>query len=205
MPVKNSRKQFMSGGIYHVYNRGINKGRIFFQENDYYHFISLLSRYVSKPKKFENLGIRNYYKKVQILAFCLMDNHYHFLIRQFRKKVISEFMRSVSISYTLYINRRYKRVGHLFQGVYKARLIGDVADLMATSKYIHSNPGGNYEELVSYPFSSLKSYLCRSEDFPFLNTEEILSKFSDEKVATTMYKNYLSTGSDPRSDPFSQT
>ena len=205
MPVKNSKKQFKSGGIYHVYNRGVNKDEIFFQEDDYRYFIFLLSRYVSKPKKFENGDRRNYYKKIQILSFCLMNNHFHLLLKQARKKVISNFMRSIIVSYTLYINSKYKRVGHLFQGTYKARLIVNKEDLINISKYIHLNPeecSGDFD-FISYPYSSIRSYIEDSSDFPFVNKKEILSIFSGENIAMGMYKDYLLKGSNLGFDPLS--
>jgi putative transposase len=197
MPVKNSKKQYKSGGIYHIYNRGVNKDKIFFQESDYEYFLNLLSSYVSKPLKNERDIRRNYHRKVEILAFCLMENHFHFLLKQARKRIVSEFMRSLTISYTLYFNKKYDRVGHLFQGVYKARLIKDSEDLISISKYIHLNP----EKPAPYPYSSLTTYLEGISRYSFVKTTEVLSNFSNKNIAIKMYSDYLFRGSDPRSDP----
>ena len=109
MPAKNSIKQYLEGGYYHIYNRGISKENIFVDDQDYRVFLNLLKTYLSSPsEKFthplvEATGsgpiniriLKNFFKKVSLLSYCLMPNHFHLLIQQTEKNNISLFMKKL--------------------------------------------------------------------------------------------------------------
>jgi REP element-mobilizing transposase RayT len=118
---------FIPGQYYHIYNRGANRGLIF-RSQDNYDF--LLRR------------IREYSIKTQatIVAYCLMPNHYHFLIRQDSEKPVSEFIQALFNSYTKAFNKMYGRTGTLFEGPYKANAVEKYEYLLYLCRYIHRNP-----------------------------------------------------------------
>ena len=171
MPCKNSRKSFLENGYYHLYNRGVEKRTIFLDEHDYKVFLYLLKAYLDPDEKINQktslVNPMNLSDEVDLLAFCLMSNHFHLLIHQNKKNGISKIMQRVLTNYVMYFNKRYKRVGPLFQGVYKAVLVESENYLLHVSRYIHRNPLGIYrvsplpgsDPLVAYPYSSFGDYL----------------------------------------------
>lgn len=115
-----------SCGYHHVYNRGVAHNHIFFNEYDKIKFIELLSL-ISKEYKFN------------IHSFCLMDNDYHLLVEN-KKQNLSDGMRQINSQYASYFNKRYNRVGHLWQDRYKSWFVLDENYLFTLFKYIESNP-----------------------------------------------------------------
>lgn len=147
----------MEQSYYHVYNRGVNKQKIFVEKNDYVVFLSLLKRYLSGRSAQDNQG-RDYVwlgDDLELLAFCLMPNHFHLLVFQNTETAMEQLMRGVGTAYTMYFNTKYKRVGPLFQSSYKASMINHDAYLDHISRYIHLNP----EAYKEWEFSSLPYYL----------------------------------------------
>lgn len=155
--------------IYHVYNRGVEKRNVFCEKLDYIRFIHDLFEFNDrqaapdfdrryKPYKFHtsNVGgetphisdenrlgvVRTRLREpvVEILAFCLMDNHYHLLIKQIVDSGIPLFMKKVNAGYTCAFNAKNERVGPLFQGVYKLKHVGKDEYLRHLVCYIHLNP-----------------------------------------------------------------
>ena len=157
MPQRNTVKEYAPESYYHVYNRGVNKADIFLDEQDYTVFLNLIKRYLGKDveKKTNRLQYENYYDKIELLAFCLMPNHFHLFIYQSESRLINEVMKRVCVTYSMYFNNRYGRVGTLMQQRYKAVKIDDDAQLLHISRYIHMNPT-NYK---SYEWSSLPYYM----------------------------------------------
>lgn len=195
MPRKNSLKTYVEGGYYHIYNRGVEKRDIFLDERDYKVFLHFLKTYLSPlepednlPKRRPKTGVtpKTVYNFISLMAYCLMPNHFHLLVKQEVRDGISQLMNRIGTNYGMYFNKRYERVGPLFQGVYKAVLIDNEAQFLHLSRYIHLNPyeieGGGFERLVAYPYSSYGDYLdIRNTEW--VKTEEILSYFkSGERV-----------------------
>ena len=176
MPRKNIVKTYVENGIYHIYNRGNDHKPIFHSEEDYLVFLELLQRYLLKPSRIYQ-RLKNYSDKIELLAFCLMENHFHFLLKQISNNVreISEFMQSILTSYSMIFNNRNNKVGHLWESNYKARLIENEFDLLGTSKYIHLNPSSDFKEANSYPYSSIRCYTSPNNEnnLEFVNTKEI--------------------------------
>ncbi len=150
MPARNALKTYVEDSYYHLYNRGVEKRSIFLDETDYATFLHLLKIYLSPPAKSVELLTRtdlvnprpigSVWEEVELIAFCLMPNHFHLLIRQKTRNGMTKLMRRVSTTYSLYFNSRYRREGTLFQGRYKAALIDSEEYLLHLSRYIHLNP-----------------------------------------------------------------
>ena len=155
MPAKNTLKKYIENGYYHIFNRGVEKRIIFQEQQDYDVFLSYLGNYLQpKDEKsmFKKLSLpnistqekehilklirlNNFNEEITLLAYSLMPNHIHLFVRQKSAGSIDKFMRSLCTRYVMYFNRKYKRVGTLFQGVYKAALIEDEAYYLHISRY----------------------------------------------------------------------
>lgn len=123
--------------VYHIYNRGVSKWRIFKEEQDYRFFLHRLSRY---KKKYD----------VEIVSYCVMPNHFHLLARSpYKDECISMFMKSLQLSYAHYFNFKYKHSGHVFEGTYKNKVIDTPIYLARIIDYIAMNPVR--KKLVSSP------------------------------------------------------
>ncbi len=202
MPAKNSRKSYIEEGYYHVYNRGVEKRSIFLDKQDYSVFLSYLKEYllpkdekllykqlfssdisyIQKDKILKALRMNNFNQELRLLAYCLMTNHFHLFLKQKSATTIDRFMNSLGTRYTMYFNRKYKRVGSLYQGVYKAVLISSEAHFIHLSRYIH-------KQATSLQPSSYLEYLGKKKTL-WINTDEILSYFS-KKNPTLSYKSFV--------------
>lgn len=167
MPSRNIVKLYVEGGYYHVYNRGVEKRDIFLDEQDYLTFIKYFQSFLSNDKLFGG-GARprvNLSNKVQLAAYCLMPNHFHLLIHQDSLDGMTELLHRAMTGYVGYFNRKYGRVGGLFQDEFKAVLVDTDEYLMHVSRYIHLNPLGIRENIWQYPYSSLRSYSVDSSSW----------------------------------------
>lgn len=174
MPNRNIVKTYRSDSYYHIYNRGLNKQNVFIDTADYAVFLNLLKRYLSsepvkdsKDRQYESL-----HGQLELLAFCLMPNHFHILIFQKDGEVMTKLLRAISISYTMYFNKKYKRSGPLFQERFKASLIDRDEYLLHISRYIHLNP----DQYRTWEFSSLPYYLAEKKA-EWIRPERILGLF----------------------------
>jgi len=147
--------------FYHIYNRGVEKREIFMNEEDRERFLISLKEFNSENKILlkdvinsnscgSTAGVRKrkgeFNLIVDIMCFCLMPNHFHLILRELIPGGISMFMRKLGNGYTGYFNLKYERVGHLFQGAYKAKHIKTDEFFKHLILYIHSNP----IELIEY-------------------------------------------------------
>jgi REP element-mobilizing transposase RayT len=141
----------ISGEYYHVYNRGNNRQDIFFERPNYGFFLKQLRKYLIGPAA---------EPWVTVVAYCLMPNHFHLLVR-LHDALFSQRMQHHAISYTRAINERYHRVGALYQGQFRAIHIDNNDYLLHLSRYIHLNPAAAH--LVRQPedweFSSYREYI----------------------------------------------
>ena len=170
------------GGVYHVMLRGNGGQAIFFTEADRYHFYLLLQE-----------GIFRFGHRIH--AYCLMNNHVHLAI-QVGEKPLSKIMQNVAFRYTRWINRQQKRVGHLFQGRYKAILVERDSYLLELVRYIHLNPVrvGWVKDPKDYGWSSHLDYLGGKQN-PWLTTEWILKQLGNtERVAVRRYEKFIWAG-----------
>jgi putative transposase len=141
-------RTFEPNCFYHVFNRGNRKDRIFIDDADYRRFLKYLSEMTMKYSVFIGL-------------FCLMPNHFHFLLLQEKKtNQISPCIQKISIKYAKYFNKKYNTVGSLFQGRFKSSQIKSLAHLDYIVQYIALNPfeAGmvkNGRQVISFPWTNL--------------------------------------------------
>ncbi len=207
--------------IYHIYNRGVEKRKIFLDDSDHFRFIHDLFEFNDeeaalnvgyfiarhplqsiegnlqyiKPKR----GVHEPRKFiVEILAFCLMPNHFHLLLSQKMEGGITKFMLKLGTGYTNYFNEKYERVGSLFQGTYKLAHVKTDAHFIHLPYYIHLNPldikmpewreGGlkdpkkALDYLENYRWSSFLDYIGK-KNFPSVTQREFLLKFFNGPMA----------------------
>ncbi len=198
MPAKNIIKQYVENGYYHVYNRGVEKRRIFSDKQDVAVYLNYLKEYLlpknekalrnrladptiqykEKDKIIKLLRLNNFSDEITLLAYCLMPNHFHLLVQQKNPNSIDRFMQSISTRYTMYFNRKYERIGPLFQAVYKAVLIETEEQLLHLTRYIHKQAlASQGETLREIHPSSYFDYLARRKT-EWVHPESILAHFS---------------------------
>lgn len=191
------------GEHYHIFNRGNNKQIIFLDNKDWIRFLFLII-YLQSPIVFQNLGRQvSYFVKnrafninegeknevikkryVKLVGFALMPNHFHLLVHEFEENGIAKYMQRVLCAYTKYINTKYKKSGHLFQGPYKSVHVKNNKQLLYLSTYIHRNPRElplwkNKEN--TYPWSSYQDYIKENRWGQLLETDIITEQFSAKK------------------------
>ncbi len=141
------------GNYYHIYNKAVTDNNLFIEEKNYPFFLSKIKKYLLDC--------------VDILAYCLMPNHYHLII-QLKNTELPKAMQKLALSYSVTFNKIYQRTGHLFQGPYQIKHIDDSVYLLHLSRYVHLNPVT--AKLVSraefWYFSSYPEYIgLRKPDF----------------------------------------
>lgn len=175
------------GEFYHVYNRGVEKRVIFKNPADYKRFLVLL--YIANNtnpihlKNYRSINsIEEIYDKnrgkplVAIGAYCLMPNHFHLLLTPLVEGGASKFMLKLQTGYSMYFNKRNKRVGSLFQGTFKSQHINKNKYLTHIYSYIHLNPSKlqdpNWKTETKAFLRSLKSFITT---YPYSSLQEYLS------------------------------
>lgn len=163
MPKRNAVKEYGAGEYYHVYNRGNSRMDIFREAEDYLFMLSLFKRYLAVRNKgslhIDGHQRPNYSDKVELVAYCLMPNHYHLMVYLLDASGLEGMMRSVMTAYSMYFNRKYKHSGSLFEGRFLASRIKTDAYYWQVSRYIHLNPLDIKKDYRSYPYSSVQYYV----------------------------------------------
>lgn len=197
MPSKNIVKVYSEDGYYHLYNRGVEKRPIFLDEQDYSVFLSYLKDYLSPidnddiQSRISN-RVKNYSDDISLLAYCLMPNHYHLMLHQQTKNGIIHFMQSLSTRYTMYFNSKYKRVGSLFQGTYKAVHVLTDEQLIYLSYYIHHQATLDLQGQtlqVQRP-SSLPNYLGHIKQ-NWVKPDKVLAWFNTSQSSINNYSDFI--------------
>lgn len=151
-------RRYSENGFYHVILRGIDKENIFYDARDKTKMLKVIEKSASD-------------EGALIIAYCLMDNHFHLLLR-IKSENISILIKKIASSYVYYFNRKYKRVGHLFQERFKSFPITDDAYLLVCTRYIHKNPEkAGMCKMEEYRWSSYKAYLSKET---FVETNLVL-------------------------------
>ncbi len=145
------RTQFSPGEYYHIYNRGVEKRKIFLNKKDYDRFVALLY-IMNQPNNFvfrdflrtnKLPNIFNESQKspiVSIVAYCLMPNHFHLILQEHEEGGISKFMSKILTSYSMYFNLKYERSGSLFMHPFRSKHIDNQSYYLYIHSYIHLNP-----------------------------------------------------------------
>ena len=201
------------GGVYHIYNRGVEKRDIFLSDGDRWRFLqgmylfndeaasaNLLYRLEQEKGKMHFGVLREYVKEmgvkreplVEIMADCLKPNHFHLLIKEIHPNGISRFMQKLGTGYVRFFNKKHERVGPLFQGVFKAVEVKTDEQLMYLLAYINViNPGQELEpELKSFA-QDPGEILRFVENYPWSTHLEYLGKrdsiIIDQGIAKTLF------------------
>jgi REP element-mobilizing transposase RayT len=157
--------KFKAENYYHLYNRGVNRQPIFFQDANWGFFIKRLRKYCQPDY-------------IDIIAYCLMPNHYHLLVYLKTDELSEKIMQPFGVAYTKAINRQQKRVGSLFQGPFRAKHVDQDNYLLHLSRYIHLNPveAGLVKSPAEWIYSSYRDYIGqRNGTLP--KSEIVLAQF----------------------------
>jgi len=197
------KEKIIQGEYYHVFNRGNNKQNIFKDQKDWIRLLFLII-YFQSPLNLRNISRQVYYfakneifslpektikeiidgRYVELIAFTLMPNHFHLILKELKVNGISRYMQRILNSYTKYFNTKNETSGHLFQGPFKIIHIEDDPQLLYLSAYIHRNireikNWTGKEHIFSY--SSFKDYIGENRWGELLKTDIIKNQFSDRK------------------------
>lgn len=176
---------FVEGEYYHVFNRGTDKRTIFESQNDLQYFFQRLIdlNMIATDLKFNSKRYRKsgevvidkkYKNLVSIIAYCLLPNHFHLVLKQESENGISKFMQKLGTSYTMYFNQKYKRSGSLFQGKFKANMIDGEFGLPVLSVYVNLN-------YIHHRLDP-KNSLVKSSIFEYTNKELGLSICNQNEI-----------------------
>jgi len=172
------KTEFRAGHYYHLYNRGANRQRIFFCDDNWGYFIK---------------RIRHYFQPelVDVVAYCLMPTHYHLLVYLKTDDLSKEVMQPFGLSYTKGVNRQQERVGPLFQGPFEAVWVDRDEYLLHLSRYIHLNPvtAGLVRRPEEWTFSSYRDYVgLRQGSLPVPGA--VLSQFVSREAYREFVESY---------------
>ena len=174
--------------LYHIYNRGNGKEKLFFNEENYKYFLRQYKKYLS--------GF------IDTFAYCLLPNHFHLLVRikSDKPELVSQMFRKFFISYSMSINIQEKRKGNLFQRGFKRKLIDDEKYFYSAVYYIHANPVHHkiVKDFRNYKFSSYnsllgnnKTKLCSDEVIGWFGGKGKFISYHSEKQENYFSDNYL--------------
>ena len=181
-------RTFAPGHYCHIYNRGINREKIFFSKENYLHYLRLLGKY-----------IEDYL--VTVIAYCLMPNHYHFLLRQDGDTPLSKFMKAVLSAYVQPLNKQLERKGPLFEGRFRHVYVDRDEYILHLCRYIHFNPVtaryvripekwifSNYQEWIKKRQGNLKDsdFISTYFDSPQDYERFVLKNQLDEKLKKSL-------------------
>ena len=183
-----SPRQKSATGVYHIMVRGINKQDIFHNNDDRQKYLRILE------KVMENYPF-------MLLAFCLMNNHVHLLIRELDES-ISQVMRVIGTSYAFYYNLKYDRVGHLFQDRYRSEEVEDEAYLLTVIRYIHQNPvkARLVDNVQDFKWSSYSKFVEDNSKIKLkIDTEFLLSLFgTDKEESIKRFRRFMEATNDDK-------
>lgn len=180
--------RLISGELYHVFNRSVMGAPIFEGKKEAEFFLGATEYYMHEkpPVKFSLYRTRpqaffplEQGKLVSLLAYCIMPNHFHFLLRQENDGGIQSLIRKTSSSFAHYYGLKHHVRGHIFEGNFKAVHIESNEQLLHVSRYIHLNPVTAYitEDPQEYQYSSYILYLDKKKRGSFVETADVLSQF----------------------------
>ena len=194
------KTEFANGECYHIYNRGVDKREVFLDRNDYLRFLismrefnhleaigSLRDKLAGENQKLSFGSSRSLasgsvqQSLIEIIAYCLNPNHYHFILKQSQPRGVEKFMHRLATSYTKYFNAKHSRSGSLFQGPFKSIHIDSNEYLLHLSVYVNANHAiHNYKE-KDWPYSSCLDYIGKREG-KLSSKATILGQFDDNPL-----------------------
>ena len=160
--------KYQKDNYFHLYNRGVNKGKIFFNDDNYIYLLKKMK------KSYKQYG-------VNVISYCLMPNHYHIFVKQLTELPVSKWIQNLFNGYVQAVNLQQNRTGSLFEGKLQSRLVDDEKYLVHISRYIHLNP--------------LKAELVKNlDDWPYCNYHEWVGirngELFDKEFFDTYFNNF---------------
>jgi len=194
------KKPLVNNEFYHIYNRGVDKREVFSDDRDYFRFLlsinllndekdGLMIRWRDYQRCVKNANLNDFLKLnfrkrerlVDIVSFCLMSNHYHFILKQNVEKGIERFLQKLGTSYTKYFNKKYQRNGSLFQGTFKSSHISSTGLLLRMAVYASCNSEIHKVSLAkNYPWCSFAVHLGKQKS-DIVNDELLSEHFKSGK------------------------
>jgi len=162
------RISFRAGNFYHICNRGVNANTIFFSHDNYIYCMRLIEK---NSKRY----------LVTFIAYCLLPNHFHFLLKPEKDNNVSQFMNSLFGSYTQAVNKQLARQGPLFQGRFRAVLVDREEYLIHLARYIHLNP-------------VMAKLINTAQEWPFSNYLDVIGLRESTYKSTTLVPQRFETG-----------
>lgn len=198
------REKITIGEYYHIFNRGVEKRKIFNNKRDYLRFSnSMILLNTENPSKmsFERIDVDEHplddERLVDIIAYCLNSNHFHFILKENKENGIATFIKKICTSHAMYFNKKYERSGVLFQGRFKSVHIDSNDLLLYLAVYVSCNSQVHkIEDAETYAWCSFSEYvglpslnICQKDNISsqFKDTDEY-KKFCLEKVAGMIEK-----------------
>jgi len=175
MPSRNVLREDVEDSYYHIYAKGSLGRAILKSDDDKMAFLGFVERYldIKISKKQNGTKYPNYYGKINLIAYCIMDKDFHLLLWQQDAGMISEFMKSLLVSYTAYHNKKYCVKGQLLESRFKARRIDSQSDLLNLTRYIHLRPN----DFRDYLWSSLGFYVAGLKE-DWVNPDKVSKMFN---------------------------
>ncbi len=172
------RPRIELAGYHHIVNRGVERREIFSEAEDYEKFLEIVCD-----------ACINF--NVILHSYCLMSNHYHLLIET-QQENLSKVMRAINAQYAAYFNRKYKRIGHLWQGRFKSWFITDEAYLYTLIKYIEFNPlkAKMVETLYEYPYCSFQMFCTEKEPLKCLKDSIVFTQFAKQEDRLEFFESW---------------
>jgi putative transposase len=158
-----------AGFPHHIVQRGNNREKVFIDDEDREKYINLLKKYSRK-------------RDARILAYCLMTNHVHLLVKPKENESMYKMMQGVTLCYTQFANRKYNRTGRLWESRYHSCVVDKDSYLWSVARYIETNPvrAGMVKKAEDYAYSSAQAHVIGKED----------NILNEELIAETQRKEY---------------
>lgn len=197
------KTEFADDCYYHIYNRGVDKRKIFMDESDCARFqqslFSLNDANAVVMRSIISAEAKPMQTKreqlVDIGAYCLMLNHFHLLIKSKNAGGVAAFMQKLGTSYSMYFNKKHKRTGRLFENVFKASLIDGDEYLRHISIYIHTNPikllESHWKEQGIQNIQKAHDFL---ENYQWSSYPHYLEKKKDDALSLCAFPKYFESG-----------
>lgn len=172
------KTQFARDQYYHIYNRGCNRENIFNSDENYRFFLRKAKKYFQEYN-------------IDVIAYCLMPNHFHFLLRQNGETSLSECIQKIFLSYTKAFNKMYNRSGTLFEDRFKSIHVADEGYILHLCRYIHRNPLEAHlvKDVTKWEFSNYLEWINRRKG-SLVDREFIEGRFSNSIEYKQFVLNY---------------
>jgi REP element-mobilizing transposase RayT len=174
-------------GYYHVIIRGTNRKVLFYEDKDYEAFLKRIKKYAEEDN-------------VDICAYCLMNNHVHFLLHT-DPEDLAQYMKRLGVSYSAYFNKKYESSGHVFQDRYKSEAVEDERYFVTVFRYILNNPvKAGISKAMSYKWSSLNELNNDRDITDFSHIKQFLGKYDVERFMDEEDGDYVMEYNTERND-----